>query len=218
MPLLGTPIWNTSWRPLRRHYARCQAANSSQRKSAFAHNRRFRRAGVRAVLRLPDRVWRTPKHPVFQDISRGPPPSVDHRRSRSCSASSDPTATPQRRRSGTQKPGTLRSAVEAEVEKLLPHGKAKAGKRGGGFGPSALRTHSRGGWLMKGQHTARSSTNCGKSLAAQRISTIQGCRLGRLHGCSAMRVRRRSIMLSSGGPAGRLPLIGTGKRGRSLLA
>jgi hypothetical protein len=113
------------------------------------------------------------------------------------------------------KPGTLRSAVEAEVEKLLPHGKAKAENVAEALALACA--PSREDWLMKAQHTARSSTNCGKA-SRFNISTIRGCRSGRLHGCSDTKVRPRSIMLSSAGLDGRLPLIGTGERGRALLA
>jgi hypothetical protein len=75
---------------------------------------------------------------------------------------------------------------------------------------------SREDWVMKGRHTARLSTNCGRALRLN-ISTIRGCRSGRLRGCWAMRDRPRSIMLSSAGLDGRLPLIGTaGARTRSL--
>ena len=104
------------------------------------------------------------------------------------------------------KPGTLRSAVEAEVEKLLPDGKAKA-ETWRRLWPLACAL-SREDWLMKAQHMARSSTNCGRA-SRPSISTIRGCRSGRLRGCSATRVQPRSIMLSSAGLDGRLQLIGT---------
>jgi hypothetical protein len=60
------------------------------------------------------------------------------------------------------KPGTLRSAVEAEVEKLLPDGKAKA-ETWRRLWLSAC-VPSREDWLMKAQHTARSSIACARAL------------------------------------------------------
>jgi hypothetical protein len=111
------------------------------------------------------------------------------------------------------KPGTLRSAVEAEVEKLLPHGKAKAENVAQALASACA--PSREGWPMKAQHTARLSTNCGRA-SRLNISAIPGCRSGRLRGCLGTRGRPRSIMLSSAGRDGRLPLIGTGERTPSL--
>ena len=57
------------------------------------------------------------------------------------------------------KPGTLRSAVEAEVENCCPMAKRKP-KTWLRLWPSVC-ARSREGWLMKAQHMARSSTNCG---------------------------------------------------------
>jgi AraC-like DNA-binding protein len=101
------------------------------------------------------------------------------------------------------------------VEKLLPHGKAKAENVAEAFALS-LRTLAR--------RLADEGTTYGEvvdqlrsSLATQYLKD-PGCRSGRLRGCSATRDRPRSIMLSSAGLDGRLPLIGTGERGRALLA
>ena len=110
-------------------------------------------------------------------------------------------------------PGTLRSAVEAEVEKLLPHGKAKAENVAEALGLS-LRTLARR-LADEGTTYGEVVDQLRKSLANQ-ISTIRGCRSGRSRGCSDTKVRPRSITLSSVGQDGRLPLIGTGERRRAL--
>ena len=82
----------------------------------------FRLAGIRAVLRLSGRVRRA-EHGA-PDLSRCSPPSADHRGSE---AAPRPSTLLRCCCEGAErKTGTLRSAVEAEVEKLLPDGKAKA--------------------------------------------------------------------------------------------
>ena len=72
-------------------------------------------------------------------------------------------------------------------------------------------------WPKRARLTPTSSTDCGRA-SRLNISTIRGCRSGRLRGCSDTKVRPHSIMLLSAGPDGRLPQIGTGERRRCLLA
>ena len=94
------------------------------------------------------------------------------------------------------KPGTLRSAVEAEVEKLLPHGKAKAENVAKALGLS-LRTLARR-LADEGTTYGEVVDQLRRSLATQYLR-VRGCRSGRLRGCSDTKVRPRSIMLSSAG-------------------
>ena len=84
---------------------------------------KFRRAGVRAVLRLSGRVWRAEQSAIqiSADGLHLPLITADPKLLRVLRPYCDAAA-----KERNVKPGTLRSAVEAEVEKLLPHGKAKA--------------------------------------------------------------------------------------------
>ena len=120
MPL-GT-IWNTSWRALGRHCERSQAATSTPTKVAFAHNRNsdvreFERFfGCPVEFGAPNTVFQ-----ISADALRLPLITADPKLLRVLRPYCDAAA-----KERNVKPGTLRSAVEAEVEKLLPHGKAKA--------------------------------------------------------------------------------------------
>ena len=96
---------------------------------------------------------------------------------------------------------TLRSAVRPRWRNCCPTAKPKL-KTWRRRWPSAC-APSREDWMMKAGRTATSSTKCGRA-SPLNISTIRGCRSGRLRGCSATRDRPRSIMLSSVGPGDRL--------------
>ena len=114
------------------------------------------------------------------------------------------------------KPGTLRSAVEAEeVEKLLPDGKAQAENVAKVLGLS-LRTLARR-LADEGTTYGEVVDQLRKSLATQYLND-PGMSLGQIAWLLGYEVRPRLIMLSSAGRDGRLPLIGTGERRRSLLA
>jgi AraC-like DNA-binding protein len=103
------------------------------------------------------------------------------------------------------KPGTLRSAVEIEAEKLLPHRKAKAENVAQALDLSLRTFHRR--LAEEGTTYGEVVEQLRKSLAIQYLKD-PGMSLGRLRGCSATRVQARSIMLSSAGLDGRPPLIG----------
>jgi AraC-like DNA-binding protein len=113
------------------------------------------------------------------------------------------------------KPGTLRAAVEAEAEKLLPHGKAKAEKVAQALALS-LRTLAR--------RLADEGTTYGdvvdqlrKSLATQYLND-PGMSLGQIAWLLGYEGSTSFNHASSVGQDGHLPLIGIGECGRCLLA
>ena len=93
--------------------------------------------------------------------------------------------------------GTLRSAVEREIEKLLPHGKAQAQNVAKALALS-VRTLSR----RLEQPTRRSLINYGEA-SRSNISKTKACRFRRSPGCWVTRDRPRSIMRSSDGRVAR---------------
>ena len=122
MPL-GTKIWNTSWRVFGRHCERCQATTCPDQKSRSpAHNRNsdlreFERFfGCPVEFGAPNTVFQTSADALGLPLITADPKLLRVLRPY-CNAAA---------KERDVKPGTLRSAVEAEVEKLLPDRNAKA--------------------------------------------------------------------------------------------
>lgn len=96
--------------------------------------------------------------------------------------------------------GTLQSSVENEVQKLLPHGRASSRKSRRRW--DWVSERSRKGWRRRTQAMTRLSTACGAALRSN-TSRSRTFHSRRLRGCSAMRDRPRSAMLSLAGQEGR---------------